>query len=174
MKSKENIVFLGMMGSGKTSLGFLISKKLKLEFFDIDKIIEEKLGMKITKIFNLKGESFFREIEEKITLEILEKKKGVIALGGGAFLNKLIRKEILINHHSFWLKCNNQVLLNRIRKGTNRPLATKTENNELLELMKKRSIFYSKADHKINCDNLSKIQIINRIIKIYKDEKSIS
>ena len=75
MKSKENIVFLGMMGSGKTSLGFLISKKLKLEFFDIDKIIEEKLGMKITKIFNLKGESFFREIEEKITLEILEKKK---------------------------------------------------------------------------------------------------
>ena len=101
MKSSKNIVFLGMMGSGKTSIGFLISKKLKLDFFDIDNYIENNLGMKISKIFKNKGEKFFREYEEKITLNILKKNNIVIALGGGAFLNKNIRNEILKNHFIF-------------------------------------------------------------------------
>ena len=70
MKSKENIVFLGMMGSGKSSLGSLISKELNFHFYDTDKIIEKKLNQKITKIFQYKGEKFFREYEEKITLQI--------------------------------------------------------------------------------------------------------
>ena len=72
MKSKENIVFLGMMGSGKTIIGSLISKKLKKDFFDTDKIIEEELKSSILDIFKNKGESFFRETEEKITLKILK------------------------------------------------------------------------------------------------------
>ena len=62
MKSKENIVFLGMMGSGKSSVGLLISKKLNLNFFDIDNIIEKELNSKISDIFKNKGESFFREL----------------------------------------------------------------------------------------------------------------
>ena len=74
MNSKGNIVFLGMMGSGKTSVGKLISKKLKLDFFDIDQQIEKKLNMEILKIFREKGELFFRKIEEKITLDILKKR----------------------------------------------------------------------------------------------------
>ena len=75
MKSKENLVFLGMMGSGKTTMGKLISKKLRLDFFDTDQLIENELGMTIAKIFKSKGEQFFRDIEEKITLNILKKKK---------------------------------------------------------------------------------------------------
>ena len=74
MKSKENIVFLGMMGSGKSSIGKIISKKLKLEFYDVDTIIEEHLKMKIYEIFSKKGEDFFRKIEEKITIDTLKKK----------------------------------------------------------------------------------------------------
>ena len=70
MKSKENIVFLGMMGSGKTSMGLLLSRELKIEFYDTDDLIESEMGMKISKIFETKGESFFRNIEEKITLRI--------------------------------------------------------------------------------------------------------
>ena len=106
MKSKGNIVFLGMMGSGKTSIGKLVSKKLDLNFFDIDQKIEEKFQMKISKIFNEKGETFFRKIEEKMTLELLKRKKSVIALGGGGFLNKNVRDEIIKNHVSFWLDNN--------------------------------------------------------------------
>ena len=74
MKLKKNLVFLGMMGSGKTSIGSIVSKKLKLNFIDIDEEIEKKMGMKISKIFEIKGENFFRELEEKITLKVLQKK----------------------------------------------------------------------------------------------------
>ena len=117
MKSKENIVFLGMMGSGKSSLGSLISKKLNLDFYDTDNVIEKKTGMKISKIFKEKGEIFFRRVEEKISLEILKKDNIVIALGGGAFLNKKIMEEILKNHLSFWLKWNDKVLIQRIKNS---------------------------------------------------------
>ena len=85
MKSKENLVFVGMMGSGKSSIGFLIARKLKLEFIDIDKEIEKELGLSIKKIFETRGEDYFRKIEEKTTLKILKKRKKVISLGGGAF-----------------------------------------------------------------------------------------
>ena len=74
MKSKGNIVFLGMMGSGKSSIGKIISNKLKLEFYDVDNIIEGHLNMKISEIFSKKGEDFFRKIEEKITIDTLKKK----------------------------------------------------------------------------------------------------
>ena len=70
MNLNKNIVLVGMMGSGKTSIGTLFSKKLNLNFFDIDNHIEKEQGMKISKIFEEKGEKFFRELEEKITLNI--------------------------------------------------------------------------------------------------------
>ena len=104
MKSKKNLVFIGMMGSGKSSIGSIVSKKLNLNFFDIDQLIENDQKMKISKIFEIKGENFFRDIEKKITLNILKSKKGVVALGGGAFINRVIKNEVLENHLSFWLK----------------------------------------------------------------------
>jgi len=101
MNSKKNLVFLGMMGSGKSSIGHLVSKKLKLKFVDIDHVIEDKIKMKITDIFNKKGEDYFRNLEEEITINSLKNNIGVISLGGGAFINKIIREEVLTNHHSF-------------------------------------------------------------------------
>jgi shikimate kinase/shikimate kinase/3-dehydroquinate synthase len=95
MKLKENLVFLGMMGSGKSSIGSIVSKKLDIDFIDIDKEIENKLGMKISKIFENKGEKYFSEIEENFTLKILKRSNIVISLGGGAFLNSKIK----INHN---------------------------------------------------------------------------
>ena len=168
MKSKENIVFLGMMGSGKSSLGSLISKKLNLDFYDTDNVIEKKTGMKISKIFKEKGEIFFRRVEEKISLEILKKDNVVIALGGGAFLNKKIMEEILKNHLSFWLKWNDKVLIQRIKNSQKRPLAFNLDDDELTNLIKKRSKIYSKAKFKINCNNLTKNQIVNKIMNIYE------
>ena len=166
MKSKKNIVFLGMMGSGKSLIGRLVSKKLNLQFFDIDNIIENETGMKIFEIFEKKGEEFFREIEKNISLKILKKNKSVISLGGGAFQNNEIRKEVLNGNISIWLKWNYQTLLKRIIDKPHRPLAYNIEKKELIELMKKRSIFYKKALYKINCENLTKNKIINRILNI--------
>ena len=174
MESRENIVFLGMMGSGKTSIGILISKKLNLQFYDIDQIIEKELKMSISDIFNTRGEKFFRDLEERTTLKILKKKKIVVSLGGGAFINKKIRDEILKNHLSFWLNWNSKTLIQRIQKNTKRPIALRSTSNELVDLIKKRSITYSRSKYKINCEQLSKNEIVNKIIHIYENKKNIS
>ncbi len=168
MKPKENIVFLGMMGSGKSSIGSLIAKKLKLDFIDVDKQIEKELGISISKIFEVKGENYFRKIEEKIALELLKSNQGVIALGGGAFMNKIIRKEVIKNHVSFWLKWNEEVLISRIKNSKKRPIAYNSSDNELIDLIKKRSNIYSKALYEIKCDKLSKNKIVKKILKNYE------
>ena len=167
MKSKENLVFLGMMGSGKSSIGLMVAKKLKLNFTDIDYEIEKELGKKITDIFEENGEDFFRKIEEKITLKKLKLNSSVISLGGGAFMNRNIRKEVLKNHLSFWLNWNNNILLDRIKNSKKRPLAINLSDNEIINLIQKRSYVYAKALFKIKCDNLSKNEVVNKIIKIY-------
>ena len=168
MKLKENLVFLGMMGSGKSSIGSLIAKKLELNFIDIDSEIENELGISIKKIFDTKGEDYFRKFEEKITLKKLKLNPVVISLGGGAFMNKNIKKEVLKNHLSFWLNWNYKTLLSRIKYSKKRPLAINAKDDELVRLIKKRSDIYSKALYEIKCDNLSKNEIVKKILDIYE------
>ena len=168
MKSKKNLVFLGMMGSGKSSIGSLIAKKLQLNFIDIDNVIENELWLSIKKIFETKGENYFRKFEEKTTLKKLKSSSTVISLGGGAFSNKEIRKEVIKNHISFWLNWSDDILLNRIKNSKKRPLAFNSSENEIIDLIKKRSNIYSKALYKIECDNLTKNEIVKEILKIYE------
>ncbi len=168
MKSKKNLVFIGMMGSGKSSIGSIVSKKLNLNFFDIDQLIENDQKMKISKIFEIKGEVAFRDIEKKTTLNILKSKKGVIALGGGAFITREIKNEVLESHLSFWLNWNIDTLVKRIKNSKKRPLAVNSTKNELIEIIKKRSVIYSKALYKIDCENFTKKQIAKKIIDIYE------
>ncbi len=168
MKSKENLVFLGMMGSGKSSIGLLVAKKLKFNFIDIDNEIEKKLGTSISKIFSDKGEVFFRKVEEKLTLKNLKLHSSVISLGGGAFINENIRNEVLKSHVSFWLNWDNNILLDRIKNSKKRPLAISSTDDQIINLIKKRSNIYAKALFEIKCDNLSKNEVVNKIIKIYE------
>ena len=172
MKSKKNLVFLGMMGSGKSSIGSLIAKKLLLNFIDIDNVIENELGLSIKKIFETKGENYFRKFEEKTTLKKLKSSSTVISLGGGAFSNKEIRKEVIKNHISFWLNWDAKTLINRIKNNIKRPIAFKASKSDLIELIKKRSYFYSKALYKINCENLTKNEIAEKILRIYETYKT--
>jgi len=169
MKLNKNLVLLGMMGSGKSTIGLSISKKLNTNFFDIDKIIEEDQGMRISEIFEKKGEKFFRNIEEKTTLGILKSSQSVISLGGGSWLNEKIRKEIKLNNNiSFWLNWDTAIILNRIKKNNRRPLIKDLNETQIQKLILKRSKVYSKADFEINCDKLTKEQIIKKILKIYE------
>ena len=168
MKSKENLVFLGMMGSGKSSIGLLVAKKLKLNFIDIDNEIEKKFGTTIRKNFEDKGEDFFRKVEEKLTLKNLKLNDSVISLGGGAFLNENIRKEVLKRHISFWLNWNKNILLGRIKNSKKRPLAINLSHAQIIDLIQKRSNIYAKALFEIKCDNLTKNEVVNKIIRIYE------
>ena len=170
MKLKNNLVLLGMMGCGKTTIGTIVSKKKKIRFLDIDKLIEKETNMKITEIFEKKSEKFFRHLEEKITLKSLNLTKNVIALGGGAFLNEKIRKEVLTNNCSVWLNCDSKTLISRLKNNKKRPLALNISENELLELILKRSKIYSKSQFKINCYKLTKNEIVRKIIDLYNND----
>ena len=165
---KKNLTLTGMMGVGKSTVGRGVSKRLLMGFSDIDKIIENKLKMTIQKIFEKKGEVFFRKIEEKITLEEMKKKNTVISLGGGAFMNSQIKKYVMLNSKSFWLDLNIQLLEKRLIKSKSRPLLNNLNLKEDLEkIFDQRKNTYAKADYRINCDKLSKNLIIKKIIKLY-------
>ena len=168
MNSNKNLVFLGMMGSGKSSIGNLVSKKLGLPFIDVDSLIVENTRMSITEIFEKKGENYFRNLEEKITLKCLKKIKNVISLGGGGFINAKVRTEVLSNHFSFWLNWDELTLIKRIRGSKKRPLVFKSTYQEIRTIIKDRSIIYSNAQFKINCNKLTKTEIVKNIIKIYE------
>ena len=168
MNSNKNLVFLGMMGSGKSSIGNLVSKKLDLPFVDVDNLIVEDAGMSISEIFEKKGENYFRNVEEKTTLKCLKKIKNVISLGGGGFINAKIRKEILSNHFSFWLCWDESILIKRIKGSKKRPLISRSTDQEIKAIIKDRSKIYSNAQFKINCNKLTKTEIVKKIIKIYE------
>ena len=168
MNSNKNLVFLGMMGSGKSSIGNLVSKKLDLTFIDIDSLIVENTGMSVLEIFEKKGEDYFRNLEEKITLKYLKKVRHVVSLGGGGFINIKIRKKILANHFSFWLNWDESILIKRIINSKKRPLAIKSTEKEIRTIIKDRSKIYTKAQFKINCNKLTKTEIVKKIIKIYE------
>jgi len=168
MNSNKNLVFLGMMGSGKSSIGNLVSKKLDLPFVDIDSLIVKKTGMSISEIFKKKGEDYFRNLEEKITLKSLKRIRNIISLGGGGFINTKIRNEILSNHFSFWLSWDEPTLVKRIIGSKKRPLAFKSTDGEIRTIIKNRSQIYSNAQFKINCNKLTKTEIVKKIIKIYE------
>tara|TARA_B100000795_G_scaffold131613_1_gene98217 strand:- start:356 stop:868 length:513 start_codon:yes stop_codon:yes gene_type:complete len=168
MNSNKNLVFLGMMGSGKSSIGNLVSKKLNLPFIDIDSLVIKNTGMSIPEIFKEKGEVYFRNLEEKITLKSLKKIKSVISLGGGGFINNKIRKEILANHFSFWLNWDESILIKRIRNSKKRPLVFESTDQKIRTIIKNRVKIYTHSQFKINCNKLTKTEIVKKIIKIYE------
>jgi len=168
MKVNNNLILIGMMASGKSTVGRLLAKKLNLRFYDTDFIIERKTKMKISEIFEKRGENEFRNLEKKIALRLLDKNNYVISLGGGAFLNHSIKKKAQKNGDTICLNWNTKTIISRIRKNNKRPIALNLTNNEIKDLIIKRSKIYAEAKYKINCENMTKLEIINTIIKMLK------
>ena len=169
MKIKKNLVLLGMMGVGKTGIGKYVARKLKINFFDIDKLVEKKNEMTVTEIFKAKGENYFRKEEELVTIKYLNKKRSVISLGGGGFINEKIRKKVLTECISVWLNINIETIYARLKNSKKRPLINKNGQNNINKIFMERKNIYSLANHKVSCDNLSINQISNKIIKLYEE-----
>ena len=166
---KKNLVLLGMMAVGKTALGKIVAKKQELKFIDIDVCIEKKNSMTIREIFKKKGEKFFRIEEEKEVLKSLEKNNCIIALGGGAFMNKTVRENVLKKAISIWLYVDIKTLNKRIKWNKKRPLLKEGNNQKkLVEIFTERKDIYKLADHKITCDKLTKNNIVEKIIALYE------
>ena len=161
---KKNICIIGLMGSGKSIIGKELSKFLKLEFYDTDKEIELKTNKSISTIFKEEGESYFRSIEEKICVNLLDKNNCVISLGGGSIINSNIRNKISQNSFSIYLQVELNNLLNRLKSSQKRPLLNQKKNKiEILKnLYAKRRQFYEKADITVNNNN-DKFQVLEKI-----------
>mgnify|MGYP006132758737 FL=1 len=168
---KKNLTLTGMMGVGKSTIGKAVSKELSMQFVDIDKIIEKKLKLTVQKIFEKKGEPFFREIEEKVTLEEINKKNRIISLGGGAFMNAKIRDCVILNTKSFWLYLDINLLEKRLVNSKKRPLLNnKKIRIDLEKIYKERKTTYSLANYKIDCNNLETKLITKKIIALYEND----
>ena len=122
---KKNLVLTGMMGVGKSTIGRSLSKKLNMRFVDLDRVIEKRESATIKEIFRKKGERYFRNLERELALKNLKKENSIIALGGGAFIDRHIRKEVLKNCISFWIDVKIDVVLNRSKSLRKRPLLNK-------------------------------------------------
>ena len=169
---KKNLVLLGMMGTGKSTIGKILAKKLGFKHIDTDKLIEKKNKMKINKMFEMKGENFFRNEEEKIVIENLVKNSTstIFSLGGGAFLNETIRSHVISDSISFWLDDKVTTIFNRLNKSYRRPLFKKNKFKILEKLYHDRKTIYKMANYKINCDKLTLQEICKKIVNLYEEK----
>ena len=166
---KKNLVLLGMMGVGKSTLAKIVAKKLSLHFIDTDKNIESSNSMKIKDIFEKKGEKFFRTEEENEVLKSLKMENCIIALGGGAFLNNKIRDNVLKNSISIWLDADIKTLKKRLKWNDKRPLLKKNNNYKMIKkIYQERKKIYKLANHKMKCDKMNKSELAKKIILLYE------
>ncbi len=169
---KKNLVLTGMMGVGKSTIGKSLAHKLSYTFIDIDKLIEIREGKNINLIFKNKGESYFRKLENNISLEKLKEKKSIISLGGGAFLNKSIRRAVKNSAVSFWLDVDINHLVKRLNRSNKRPLLfNKNINETLKKIYIERKKTYSEANFRIKCSLLKPEKIVKMIIELYENSR---
>ena len=164
MIKKKNICIMGLMGSGKSVIGRDLSKYLNFAFYDTDKEIELTTKKSINEIFKEHGELYFRNLEEKICIKLLNKNNCVISLGGGSITNKEIRKSIKQNSYSIYLQVKLNNLVNRLKSSKKRPLLNKDESKKeiLKKLYEDRQQFYEKANLIVNNDS-DKINVLDKI-----------
>lgn len=144
---KRAIVFIGMMGAGKSTVGRRLAARLGLNFVDADVEIEAAAGMSIPEIFAAHGEQYFRDGEVRVIARLLEAAPCVVATGGGAWMRSETRERIRAKGISIWLKAESDVLLRRVKRRSDRPLLQTTDPAATIEkLVAERYPLYAEAD----------------------------
>ncbi len=142
----RSIVFVGLMGAGKTAIGRKVANALDLPFTDSDHEIESVSRMTVPELFERYGEAEFRALEQRVILRVLENGPQVLSTGGGAFMNAQARTAIAENGISVWLKAELDILMERVSKKQNRPLLKTPDPRAVLErLMIERHPVYAAA-----------------------------
>lgn len=152
---RRNLIFVGLMGAGKSAIGRLVANQLGLPFVDTDHEIERVSRMSISELFSTYGESEFRALEGRVIRRLLRSGPKVVSTGGGAFINDKTRKHIERGGISVWLKADLDVLWERVNKRDHRPLL-KTENPKqtLENLMNERYPIYQRANVTVQSRNV--------------------
>ncbi len=171
---KTNIALIGFMGTGKTAVGKALAEKLVRSFVELDSLIEQKAGMSIPEIFQQDGEIAFRELEMRVTEEVANKKKAVIACGGGIVLNKINIDRLRENARMVYLIASPRVMLRRVSSEEGQRPLLEVDNPTLTirELLGFRKPFYERAaDIKIDTSKLDIDAVAEQIISKLKDDE---
>lgn len=166
---KKNIVLIGFMGCGKTTLGRILARKLGIKFLDTDYQIEKRLMMKVGEIFSSLGEEYFRKIESDVIRNVVDGFHGVISTGGGSVLNKSNVKYLKSSGKLIYLRSSAENILYNLKRSTkDRPLLKQNLNiNYIQKFIKSRHEIYNKVkDYEINIDDMSTDKIIRYISRI--------
>ena len=165
------LVFIGLMGAGKTSIGQKLAAHLNIGFVDADEEIVKAAGCSIPDIFESYGEPAFRDVEERVIKRLLTERTGIMATGGGAYINQKIRDAITQHGYCIWLKASLDILVKRTAKRTGRPLLESGEPREILrDLMDKRYPVYARADLTVETGAKTVDQTLHAILDSLKQQ----
>lgn len=162
---RRNLVFVGLMGAGKSAIGKLVAQQMRVPFIDTDAEIERVSRMTISELFAKYGEAEFRSLETRVIRRLMRSGPKVISTGGGAFINENTRRNVKRFAVSIWLSADLDVLWERVNKRDHRPLL-KTENpkDTLAALMEKRYPIYAEADITVNSRDVRKELIVEEVL----------
>lgn len=169
------ILLVGMMGVGKTSLGRIIAKRLRLPFLDSDREIEKMTGFSISDLFARYGEKEFRSGEERVMKRLLNGSPCVLSSGGGAFLSEATRRVASEKAISIWIKAEADIISSRTEGRTHRPLVPAADNQRVIErLVQECYPLYALADLTVSSYNEHPSKTANRLLKQLEDRGFIA
>ena len=177
--SNDKVTLIGMMGTGKSKFGRQIANILNFNFYDVDHLIEKQFKMTIKELFQRHGEDFFRITEKKAISNLIlkinkSKEKVVISLGGGGFDDKETRKLLLHNTHVIWLNTSIDILVQRVGDGSKRPMIKGETRDSIMQLLKKRTKYYSLCHNQIITDKLNQNQVTERLINLISHRDNVA
>ena len=154
------------MGTGKTSVGKILARKLGRELLDVDFCIEQKEKRKIREVFEKEGEAYFRNIEKQTIAEVAQKKGVVITTGGGAVIDSENIEALRKNGWIVALKAQPGTILGRVKDSRHRPLLKADDKFSQIErLLEARKPFYGNCDFSFETDNLTPLQVADKILE---------
>jgi len=165
----RSIVLVGLMGSGKSAIGRRLAARIGMDFVDADAEIEAAAGMSINDIFDVHGETAFRDGERRVIARLLNQPPHVLATGGGAFMDPATRQLVNQKAYSVWLRADFDVLLRRVSRRSNRPLLNVDNKEEVLSnLMAERYPIYEQADVTVQSQDGPHEETVNQVVASLK------
>jgi shikimate kinase len=165
----KNLVLVGFMGSGKTTVGKWVAERLGMTFVDMDHLIEQRQGQTVSHIFRAKGEPFFRQLERSLTRDLAAQQGQVIATGGGIVLNQENIDDFTKTGVVVCLWTEPHVVHERTKRASHRPLVEGDDRpGRIKKLLREREPLYKAIPNQIDTSQMGLEQVVDEVLRIYK------